>query len=63
MRKALKFYLRLIAYEDKVEIVNTQTPTMTVDLLTHLFGMYDSAVVPCDAFDGCVAVDKRLIQP
>jgi hypothetical protein len=61
-QRALKFYLRIIAYEDKVEIVNTQTLEMTMGLLTDLFGVYDSAVVPSDAFDGCVTVDKRLVQ-
>ena len=56
----LKYYLRISAYSDDLEVVNTQTVDDNVAILNMSFGVYDSAVVPATAFDGCVIIDKRL---
>jgi hypothetical protein len=59
-RNALKYFIRITAFEDDLEIVNTCTESDNQWFLKETFGMVDSQVPPCYAFDGCVIVDKRL---
>lgn len=62
MQRALKYYLKITAFRDQLETVNTEPPEANMDILKMSFGYYDSAVVPCWAFDGCVTEYKRLSQ-
>ena len=59
-RNALKYYIKISAYEDEIEIVNTHTVSENQWVLNKSFGVVDSGVLPSYAFDGCVMVDKRL---
>ena len=62
MQRALKYYLRITAYRDCLEVVNTETPEVNMEIMEMSFGYYDSKSVPCWAFDGCVITYKRLSQ-
>ena len=59
-RKALKYFIKISAFEDEIEIVNTCTESDNCWFLNETFAVVDSSVPPSYAFDGCVLVDKRL---
>jgi len=59
--KAIRYYIKIFAeFRDiEKELTNTLTMEDNQFLLNDIFGVVDSAVIPCYGFDGCVLRDPK----